>query len=107
MTSNVIGMLIVSIIAQVIGASLLPLTRGLTQPLPTLGLAVAFALGVGLLARITHAGVNLGLLIPITSAVVPLCAIGAGIFFYGEPVSFGRIATLGIACTLIGISNVI
>ena len=107
MTSNVIGMLVVSIIAQVVGASLLPLTRGLTQPLPTLGLVVAFAVGIGLLARISHAGVNLGLLIPITSAAVPLCAIAAGIFFYGEPFSLGRIATLAIACVLIGVSNVI
>ena len=107
MTSKVIGMFVVSIIAQVVGASLLPLTRGLTQPLPTLGLIVAFATGIGLLARIIHAGVNLGLLIPINSAAVPLFAIAAGIIFYGEPFSFGRIATLAIACVLIGVSSII
>ncbi|WP_340317999.1 hypothetical protein [Rhizorhabdus argentea] len=98
-------MFLVSIGAQVAGVFLLPLTRGLTQPLPTLAAAAAFLLGLGLLARISHAGINLSSLMPIIAATVPLAAVAIGIFAYGETASLAKVATLVASCALVGVAS--
>lgn len=104
--SPFIAMLVaVSAAAQVLGIYLLPMTKGLTQPLPTIGAACAFLFGIGLMARIAHAGVNLSLLIPILSATVPLGAIAVGMLAYGEAASLAKLGMLAAACILIGVAN--
>jgi quaternary ammonium compound-resistance protein SugE len=100
-------MVILSGALQIFAMSMLPMTRGLTEPLPTIGVAAGFLAGIGIMARITHAGINLSLLIPILAAVVPTGAILVGIFFYGEPASTAKICVLVGACMLIGLSNVV
>ncbi|WP_340314354.1 hypothetical protein [Rhizorhabdus argentea] len=98
-------MLLGSIGAQVLGIFLLPMTRGLTQPLPTLAAAAAFLLGIGLMARIAHAGVGLSSLMPILAATIPLAAIAVGILAYGEAASLAKVATLVTACLLVGVAS--
>lgn len=106
--SPAIAMLVaLSAAAQVLGIYLLPMTKGLTAPLPTIGAALAFMFGIGLMARIAHAGVNLSLLVPVLSATVPLGAIAVSILAYGEAASLAKIGMLVVACILIGVANLV
>ncbi len=106
-TPAVAVMLLTSAAAQIVAAALIPLSQGYTRPLPTIGSLLAFGIGMTLVARISHAGVNIGTLIPIMSATIPLCAIAVGVMFYGEPASFARIGILVLACILVGVSNLV
>ena len=103
--SSVVFMFAVSIVFQVFGIAMLPLTKGLTQPMPTLGLAVGFLVGIGLMARLIHSGVSLSMLIPIMAATVPLASIVLGVVVYGEVASLAKITMLVTACGLIGFAS--
>lgn len=103
----VIVMLLISAGAQILGLFLLPATKGLTLPLPTIAAAAAFLFGIGLMARIAHSGVNLSLLVPVLAAIVPIGAIMVGIFAYGETATLAKVATLVVACILIGVANLL
>lgn len=105
MSPVVILMVLVSITAQVLGVSLLPRTLGLTHPLYTIACALSFALGLGMMARIAHAGVSLGILVPFMAATVPLGAIAAGGLFYGESASPLKLVLLVGACITIGVAS--
>ena len=106
-TPGVMVMILVSIIAQVIGLFLMPMSKGLTNPIPTIGFALSFMVGIGMLARAANSGVNLGLLVPIVAASVPLGAIAIGVLVYGETASIAKIGTLVVACLLIGVANLL
>ncbi|MGC4253047.1 MAG: hypothetical protein QM605_16675 [Sphingobium sp.] len=101
----IIGLVLLSAALQIVGLSLLPLTRGVTQPLPSLGVAVCYLIGLSIMARLIHAGVNLGLLIPLLSVIIPLCTVAVGIVIYGEPSSIAKISALVVACFLVAWSN--
>ena len=94
-----------SVALQVFGIAMLPQTRGLTAPLPTLGAALGFVGGIALLARLAYGGVNLSILIPLMSTVIPLASIALGVFLYGESVSGLKLGLLVAACGLIGIAS--
>jgi small multidrug resistance pump len=98
-------MLFGSVAFQLVGAYLLPLTKGLTAVFPTLAAFASFVIGIGLLSIITNRGVELGILIPLISAVIPLCVVFIGIFFYGENGSVVKIGMLALACGLIGFAS--
>ena len=104
-TPSIVFMVVISVLSQVYATYLLPLTRGLTHVPATIGAAVAFLLAMGLMARLVHAGVNLGLLVPIMASTVPICAIVMGILFYGESASLMKIGALFTACLLIALAN--
>jgi multidrug transporter EmrE-like cation transporter len=103
----IVGLVLLSVISQVIGLAIMPATKGLTQPLPTLGFVLCYALGIGILAKLSNMGVNLGLLIPFVAALVPLGAVFVGIFMYGEAASLAKIGILVFACILIGVANMV
>lgn len=106
-TPVIAGMVVLSVLAQVFALSMLPASQGLTAPLPTLLMALGFAVGIGIMARIAHAGVTLGLLVPIMSALVPLGAIAVSVFLQGEAVSPAKLGILVAACGLIGVANLV
>jgi multidrug transporter EmrE-like cation transporter len=106
-TPAIAGMVALSVVAQIVALSMLPASKGLTELVPTLGMALGFAVGIGIMARIAHAGVNLGLLVPIMSALVPLGAIAVSVFLYNEAVSPAKIGMLLAACGLIGAANLV
>jgi multidrug transporter EmrE-like cation transporter len=91
-------LLLSSVTCQVAGLVLLPVTRGFTAPLPTLGSIAGFVVGLGLLARMSHNGVDIGVIVPLTSTLIPLCVIAAGVFLYGESASLMKICLLVVAC---------
>jgi len=87
---------------QIVGIALLPRTLGLTRLIPTIGMYAAFGATYWIIARMIKAGVNLGILIPINAAVVPIATVIMGVLLYGESASPARLVLLGIACILIG-----
>jgi multidrug transporter EmrE-like cation transporter len=106
-TPTTIFMIFVSVAAQIFGLFLIPMTKGFTQPLPTLGVSIAFIFAIGLMARVAYSGVNLSVLAPMFSAIVPLAAITVGILVYGETVSPAKLGALVTACVLVGVANLL
>ena len=94
----------IAVLTQLAAIALLPRTNGFTQLVPTLLCCALFVIGIGALARLAHAGVELGLLIPMMSAVIPLVTIVIGVVFYGESTSPIKLALLGLSCVLVGIA---
>jgi len=99
------GLFAAAVIAQVVSVALLPRTVGFNNLPYTVACLVAFDLSLWICARLSQGGVNLGLLIPAMSALVPLASIAVGILVYHEPALVSRIALLGVACGLIGIAS--
>lgn len=104
---NVVFMFLVSVASQVFAIYLLPLTRGATAPLPTLSVMGLFCIFAVILSKLLNYGMNLSLVIPLISAAIPLGAILVAIFVYGEPASFAKVASLLVACGLIGLANLL
>lgn len=103
----IIVMLLVSTALQIFAIYMIPLTKGLTDPLPTLVWGIALLVSTVMVVRIAFAGVNLSLIIPIMSALVPLGGVAVAIIFYGEPASLPRIGALVAACALVGVANMV
>lgn len=104
---NVVLMFFISIASQVFAVYMLPLTRGSTAPIPTLTVIASFCLFAVLLSRLLNSGLNLSFVIPIISAAIPLGATFVAILVYGESASFAKVASLVVACALIGVANVL
>ena len=96
---------LISIVFQVGAILLLPSTRGFTNPLPSVLCVASFGVALWMLARIINSGVDLGLLIPISAAAVPLATMIAGIVLFHEPGSPIRVMLLLGACALIGVAG--
>jgi multidrug transporter EmrE-like cation transporter len=95
----------ISVAAQLLGTAMLPLTQGLTRPVPTLIGALGFLIGTGLMARLVNSGVNLSVLVPLVSAAVPLASIAMGVLLFGDSPSVPKLALLLAACGLIGFAT--
>lgn len=95
----------ISVLFQVGALLLMPLTKGFTAPLPSLGLALLFSTGLALLARLSAAGAELGVLVPLASAVVPITTTLIAIPLFGESASPIKLGCLLAACALIGLAS--
>ena len=95
----------ISVAAQLLGTAMLPLSQGLTRPVPTLIGALGFLIGTGLMARLVNSGVNLSVLVPLVSAAVPLASIAMGVLLFGDTPSVPKLAMLLAACGLIGFAT--
>ena len=51
LTPSIIALVATSVVCQVFGVSLMPLTKGLTEVVPTIGRGIAFAAGLGIMTR--------------------------------------------------------
>jgi multidrug transporter EmrE-like cation transporter len=102
---STVGLFAAAVIAQIVSVAVLPRTLGFNNLPYTLACLVAFDLSLWLCARLSQNGVNLGLLIPAMSALVPLASIAVGMVIYHEPASVSRLALLTVACGLIGIAS--
>jgi len=99
---NVVGMFVTSVLAQLVGVMLMPHTHGFSKLWPTLGCGLAFAIGLWMVARMIETGAQLGILMPLLAAVIPVGAIAIGVFMFGESASWTKVAMLLCACGLIG-----
>lgn len=79
----------------------MPQTDGYTNIWPTLATIFAFNINVWMMAKIIHSGVQLGILVPLLTAVIPLGTITIGIIYYGESADPLKIGLLFIACGLV------
>jgi hypothetical protein len=61
-------------------------------------------IGIGALAAWRTTGSQLGILIPMMSAVIPLVTIVIGVVAYGESASPIKLTLLGLSCVLVGIA---
>jgi multidrug transporter EmrE-like cation transporter len=95
----------ISMAAQLLGMAMLPLTQGLTRPVPTLICALGFLVGIGLMARLVNGGVNLSVLIPLMSTVTPLASIAMGLLLFGDTASVPKLVVLLAACGLVGFAS--
>jgi quaternary ammonium compound-resistance protein SugE len=96
----------VAALAGQLGAvALLPRTQGFTAPVPTMACISIFVFSIWMIARISHSGASLSILVPLLNAIVPLGAVSIGMVVYGETASFLKIGVLVIACTLIGVAS--
>ena len=102
---HIIILLIISVIVQIFAIFMVPLSRGLTQPIPTIIMTVAFMIAIGIVVRVANTGINLSFLVPGTSAMIQLGAVAVGILAYGEAASLARVGALVIACLLVWVSN--
>ncbi|HZO52743.1 MAG TPA: hypothetical protein VFB63_08505 [Bryobacteraceae bacterium] len=107
LSPSIVLMVIGSTAAQVAGVSIMPYTKGLTAPLPTIAMFLCMMTGVGLLARLAHSGVNLSTIVPLVSAAVPLAAILIGVVVLGDSASIAKVTLLVGACGLVLISSYI
>jgi multidrug transporter EmrE-like cation transporter len=92
----------VFIFGQLLGIYLLPRTAGMSRLLPTVACAACFVIAIGSLARLSFKGVPLGILIPMSAAIVPLATIFIGMFVYGESASPLKLGLLIGACGAVG-----
>ena len=104
-TPSIFAMLFVVIAFQVLGAYLLPLTKGFTEPVPAIISSLAYFIGLPLIARMLQSGVNLSIIMPMIAAIVPLATIAIGVLAYGEAASLARISALVAACLLVGLAS--
>jgi quaternary ammonium compound-resistance protein SugE len=102
---RIIAMFILAAAGQITAIGLLPRTVGFTNAAYTLGCIVSFSLSLWLIARILQSGVNLGILVPLMSAVSPLGGVLVAIMVYGEAASVPKVAALVLACGLIGLAS--
>lgn len=105
MSFSIAAMLLGSVAVQVAGVFLMPMNKGFTAPIPTLGTFACFGTGVFLLSRALHSGANLSIALPLVSAAIPLFAVFVGIFIFGDSASLARIGLLVAACVAIGVAS--
>jgi multidrug transporter EmrE-like cation transporter len=105
MSAIVIALFALAAAGQLVGVALLPRTAGFTNPLPTAGCCLFFLLGVYGLAELARRGVQLGILIPIMTGIIPLTSIVIGMVFYGESASALKLGLLISACVLVGYAS--
>ncbi len=101
----IIIMLLISIVTQVTGAMLIPYTKGLTAPLPTIGMFLGFGVGIGLLARLIDSGINLSVALPVVATFMPFSAILFGVLVLGESASPLKILLLVGACVTVLVAS--
>jgi len=99
------GLFLGSVCAQAGALFLLPMSKGATALLPTLGLMICFCIFSILLSRLITAGVSLSILVPLMSALGPLSGIAIGTLAYGEAASLGTVGMLLAACGLVVLAN--
>jgi quaternary ammonium compound-resistance protein SugE len=104
-SARILGMFALAVALQVVMVYLLPMTRGYRTLLPTIGCLLSINAAIFCLARLSASGVSVGILIPVSAALVPLAAIAIATLAYGEPAPLYKVTLLICACGLIGFAS--
>jgi len=106
MSKGVIAILFTAVLlGQLAGITLLPRTQGFSNVTFTLASLAMFALSYAAMARLIAGGVELGILIPALSVIVPLATVAIGVMIYHESASLPKIGFLVVACCLVGVAS--
>lgn len=92
-------------LTQIAGGAILPKTNGFTNPGWVVACLAVYTLSFWLMATMIKQGMPLSLLVPLMSAIIPLCLIAVGVFVFGEQASLPKIGLLIGACGLIGVAT--
>ncbi len=93
-----------AITSNILALALLPRTQGFTSAGMTATCLLLFSVNLWALSRILYKGMDLSLLVPIMTAVIPLATIGIGVIAYAENASLTKLGLLVVACGLIAIA---
>lgn len=104
MTGATFALFVAATLFQLLGACLLPATRGMTAPLPGAAVFICYAIGIVCMARLSVSGVNLGVLIPIITLAIIIGSIIVGITVYGDNPSMAKAGLLTVAVLCMGLS---
>ena len=107
LSNNIVLLFGLAITTNIAALSFLPKTAGFTQTGVAFGVLAVFAINLWALARILHNGIDLGLLVPIMTAMIPVVIMLVGVFIYGEQYSLARIGLLVTACCLVAFASYI
>ena len=88
LSAGTIALFLGAAIFQAVGVSVLPLTQGMTKPLPILVTFACYAVGIWCMGKLIASGIDLG-------------AIVIGVFAYGENPSMMKLALLAGATLLL------
>ncbi len=91
-------------LTQIAGGAILPKTNGFTDPAWVAACLAVYTLSFWLMAAMIKLGMPLSSLVPLMSAIIPLCLIAVGVFVFGEQASLPKIGLLMAACGLIGVA---
>jgi hypothetical protein len=95
----------VHVIGQFIAVSLLPTTRGFTAVGPTIITVIVFIVALAAAAKVVASGVNLSLLVPMSTVVLQICVLGVAIVIYKEPTSAAKVVSLIAAAGLVAFAS--
>ena len=100
-----VSLFIFVVATQIVAVSLIPRTNGFTNLYCTIACLIVYGVSLWAISIMIRTGMQLGLLMPLLAAVVPLAIVGIGIVVYREPASVRRIALLCVACAAIGLAS--
>jgi quaternary ammonium compound-resistance protein SugE len=101
---GMVVLVVLVVITQVIGGTLLPRTEGFRNVGWTLACMGTYTVSIGMLAETIRQGAALSLIMPVLAALVPLATIVVAVMFLGEQASWLRLGILSGACVLIGVA---
>jgi multidrug transporter EmrE-like cation transporter len=100
-----VGLFLFITLTQILAISLIPRTAAFTDPYWTIACLSVYLVSLWTLSYMIHTGMQLSLLIPILSAIVPLATIAIGVIFYKEAASLYKVVLLCAACGMIGVAS--
>ena len=98
--SNPWPLLMLAITAEVLGTSCLRLSQGMTKPVPTLLVFLAYAIAMGLLSKVVMS-LPLGLTYALWSGIGTVAIVLVGWLAYQQALSVGQL--IGIAMITAGV----
>lgn len=88
-------LLAIAICSEVFGSTMIKLSQGFTKPLPSIGVAIGFALAFYCLS-LTLKSIPLGMAYAIWSGVGLVLTAIVGVLVFGEKVDFWGILSIGL-----------
>ena len=98
-------LLLLAIAAEVIGTSCLRLSEGMSRPLPTLLVLVAYAIAMGLLSKVVMS-LPLGLTYALWSGIGTVVIVLVGRFAYGQLLGTGQLFGIGMITAGVVLVNI-
>jgi multidrug transporter EmrE-like cation transporter len=92
-------------VLQMTATALLPASRGLTAPMPTVIMFLCFGGGLAILARLLASGMSLSMLIPLNTLILTIGSIVVSIVLYKENVPPTKLALLAGSGVMIALAS--
>ncbi|MGV3770946.1 MAG: SMR family transporter [Sphingobium phenoxybenzoativorans] len=104
-TVNGVLLFLGATVLQMIGTTLLPASRGLTVPVPSVIMFLCFGIGFAILARLIASGMSLSMLIPLNTLVLTIGSVAVSILLYKENVPPTKLALLAGSGVMLALAS--